>query len=339
MCQCRPFIEKFITYSHIIYFLGVKIASSVIFLGTGGDSYVIGRQLRASGGIILQLDEDQYHIDPGPGSLVMAKEAGINLRANTALFVSNNGINNCNDINAVIDAMTYHGFDKKGVLVANNTVINGSESHHPVLQKFYRDCLERFIILEAGKKVGINDIEVMAIKAKYSDPNAIGFRFITPDYTLTYTGNTIYNAEALEEYENSNILILNVPCLKKEEDKYNLCKEDAIKIIKKVAPRLAIITHFGINFLKADPLYEVREIQKETNCQVIAATDGMVINPISYDVEQGQKTLYKYAKKEGLRIQEFKQEEEKVREVDELIEEKQTELGNDAQEDVREENT
>ena len=77
----------------IIYFRGVKIKSSIIFLGTGGDSYVIGRQLRASGGIILQLDEDQYHIDPGPGSLVMAKEAGINLRANTALFVSNNSIN------------------------------------------------------------------------------------------------------------------------------------------------------------------------------------------------------------------------------------------------------
>ena len=150
----------------------------------------------------------------------------------------------------------------------------------------------------------------------------------------------MYNAEALAEYENSNILILNVPCLKKDEDKYNLCKDDAIKIIKKVAPRLAIITHFGIDFLKADPLYEVREIQKETSCQIIAATDGMVINPLSYDVDQGQKTLYKYAKKESLRIQEFEQqEEEKVREIDEIIEERQTELGNDAPEDAREENT
>ena len=97
------FIEKFITYLLIIHFLGVKIASSVIFLGTGGDSYVIGKQLRASGGIILQLDEDQYHIDPGPGSLVMARESGINLRANTALFVTHNHLNHANDINAVID--------------------------------------------------------------------------------------------------------------------------------------------------------------------------------------------------------------------------------------------
>ena len=318
--------------------MGVKIASSIIFLGTGGDSYVVGKQLRASGGIILQINDDQYHIDPGPGALVMAKETGVNLRANTALFVTHNHLNHCNDINAVIDAMTYGGFDKKGVLVANNAVINGSENHQPFLQKYYRDCLERFIVLEEGRKVGVNDVEIKAIRAKHSELGAIGFKFITPDYTLAYTGDTIYSAETISEYENSNVLVLNVPCLKKEENKNNLCKEDAIKIIKKVNPRLAIITHFGINFLKADPLYEVREIQKETSCQVIAAKDGMVINPISYAVEEGQKSLYKYAKKEGVRLQEFKsKEEEKVKELNEMID-KQTQLGHETSGDVLKEN-
>lgn len=318
--------------------MGVKITSNIIFLGTGGDSYVVGKQIRASGGIILQVDDDQYHIDPGPGALVMAKEAGINLRANTALFVTHNHLNHANDINAVIDAMTYGGFDKKGVLVANNTLINGSENHQPFLQKYYRDCLERFIVLEEGKKVGINDVEIKAIKAKHSEPNAIGFKFITSDYTLTYTGDTSYSVETISEYENSNVLILNVPCLKKDESKNNLCKEDAIKIINKVNPRLAIITHFGINFLKADPLYEIREIQKQTNCQVIAAKDGMVVNPISYDVQQGQKTLYKYDKKEGIRLNEYRQQEE-VKEVDEIIEEKQTELGNEVMKSDQQDNT
>ena len=259
----------------------------------------------------------------------MAKAADINLRATTALFVTHNHINHCNDINAVIDAMTYGGFDKKGVLVANDTVINGTQNHQPFLHRYYRDCLERFIVLEEGKKVGINNVEIKAIKAKHSEPNAIGFKFITPDYTLTYTGDTIYSVETISEYENSNVLILNVPCLKKEENKNNLCKEDAIKIIKKVNPRLAIITHFGINFLKADPLYVAREIQKETDCQVIAATDGMVINPVSYAIEPGQKSLYKYTQKENVRLQEYSQQE-KVKEVDEMIEEKQTKLDEDS---------
>jgi ribonuclease BN (tRNA processing enzyme) len=317
--------------------LGVEITSNIIFLGTGGDSYVVGKQLRASGGIILQVEDDQYHIDPGPGALVMAKEAGINLRANTALFVTHNHLHTCNDLNAVIDAMTYGGFDKKGVLVANNTVINGSENHQPFLHKHYRDCLERFIVLEAGRKVGINDIEIKALKAKHSEPNAIGLKFITPDFTLTYTGDTMYSVETVAEYEDSSVLILNVPYLKKEEGRDSLCKEDAINIIKKVNPRLAIITHFGINFLKADPLYEIRDIQKQTNAQVIAAKDGMVVNPISYDIQQPQKTLYKYAKKEGVRLHEFKaQEEDKVKEINELIEEKQTKLDEESEDTSQE---
>jgi|TARA_Y100000310_G_C20643384_1_gene795222 ribonuclease BN (tRNA processing enzyme) len=257
----------------------------------------------------------------------MAKETGVNLRANTALLATHNHINHCNDINAVIDAMTYGGFDKKGVLVANNTVVNGSMHYDPFLQKYYKDFLERFIVLGEGRRVGINNVEIQAIKAKHSEPDAIGFKFITPDYTLVYTGDTMYSIEAIDQYDGANVLILNVPYLKKDEGKHGLCKEDAVKIIRRVNPRLAIITHFGINFLKADPLYVMREIQKETDCQVIAAKDGMVVNPVSYAVEQGQKTLYKYAKEEGVRVQEYqKQVEEKAKEITEMIEEKQTRL-------------
>lgn len=271
----------------------------------------------------MQIDENQFHIDPGPGSLLMAREVGVNLRANTALFVSHNHLNHCNDINAVIDAMTYSGFDKKGVLIANNTVINGSQSYTPFLQEYYKNCLERYVVLNEGQKVGINDVEVQALKARHSDSHAIGFKFFTPNYTLSYSGDTKYSVEVAEEYKNSNILILNVPFLKKEKDNDGLSKEDAIKIINIVRPRLTIITHFGIDFIKSDPLYEVREIQKETNCQVISAKDSMVINPLSYSVEQGQKTLvgFKDEKKDiKARL------DEGIKEVNEMVEEKRTNL-------------
>ena len=92
--------------------------SKIIFLGTGGDKSVIGRQIRASGGIIIQNNNLQFHLDPGPGALVKAKEFGINPRATTALLVSHNHLGHCNDVNAVIDAMTLSGLDKRGVLIA-----------------------------------------------------------------------------------------------------------------------------------------------------------------------------------------------------------------------------
>ena len=118
---------------------------------------------------------------------------------------------------------------------------------------------------------------------------SVGFKFFTPDFTLTYSSDTVYSADIVEQYMNSHILILNVPLVKKSDS--NLCVGDAIKIIQKVNPRLAILTHFGSEMIKADPMYEAREVQKETKVQTTAAKDGMVINPVSYSAGAGQKTL------------------------------------------------
>ena len=186
--------------------------------------------------------------------------------------------------------MTYSGLDKKGVLVANKTTINGDEDHQAPLNPHYRNFLERFIVLDAGQRVGINEIEVLALKTKHSE-KGVGFKFFTPYFTLSYSSDTKYFPELIEQYKNSNILILNVPYIKKEEAKNNLCVEDAIKIIREVAPRLAIIQHFGIEMVKGDLLYQIREIQKATGVQTVLAKDGMVINPLSYSVDQGQRTL------------------------------------------------
>jgi len=287
--------------------------ANIIFLGTGGDSYVVGKQTRTAAGIVLQIGEDQFHIDPGPSSLAMAKAADINLRANTAVLVSHNHLNHANDINAVIDAMTYSGFDKKGVVVAAKSVAEGYEKVLPSLQPFYKNCVERVIIAEGGKKIGINNLEIQAIKAVHDDPYAIGFRFIAPDFNLVYSGDTSYHTSVLAEYENADILILNVPYLKKEEGQHNLCREDAVRIISRVKPKLTIMTHFGANFLKADPLYEIREIQKDTNCNVIAAKDGMSIHPAGYNAASGQKSLFKFSKSSGIRVVDMPSEQEEAK--------------------------
>lgn len=197
--------------------------------------------------------------------------------------------------------MTYSGLDKQGVLIANQTSINGTENYVPVVNKYHRNLLERFITVNRNQRIGINEIEIQAITARHSEPNSIGFKFFTPSFTLTYSSDTVYAVDIVEQYMNSNILILNVPNVKKSE--HNLCTEDAIKIIKKVNPRLAIITHFGYEMIKADPLYEIREIQKQTKVQTLAAKDGMVINPVSYSASAGQKTLQGFKQKTEVKVE------------------------------------
>ncbi|HIH38350.1 MBL fold metallo-hydrolase [Candidatus Woesearchaeota archaeon] len=266
----------------------------IIFLGTGGDAIVVGKHFRSAGGIILQVQDFQFHIDPGPGALSMAKNFEVSLRNNTAVLVSHNHLNHCNDINAVISAMTYSGLDKLGVLIGNTTLFDGAEGVQSMLIPPFNQFPERNILLTPGKKVGIEDIEITALKAEHTDPNTIGFYFRTPTFTLAYSSDTKFKKEIAEGYTGVDVLVLNVPYPSGEKAD-QLGTRDVIKIIEISRPKLAIITHFGIKMLKADPLNEARVIQRETNVQTIAAKDGMQINPITFASRIRQMTLKQFA--------------------------------------------
>jgi len=270
------------------------MASRIIFLGTGGCPIVVGKQIRASGGVILEVEDNQFHINPGPGSLVRAKQFDISLRENTAVLVSNNKLINCNDINAVLEAMTHAGLDRKGVLLANKTVYSGDDNVLPYLTEYHKSLVEKSLQLEANQKVGINDVEIRATAAKGVDPNGLGLIFFTPKFVLGYTGDTDFRSDIAEQYKECDVLILNVTNPKDVKKTGELCTETAIAFVSAAKPKLAIITHFGIKMVDADPISEAREIQKATKVQTIAATDGLIIDPTSYSANLKTKTLNLY---------------------------------------------
>jgi ribonuclease BN (tRNA processing enzyme) len=170
-------------------------------------------------------------------------------------------------------------------------VIQGSENYRPYLTRYHQNLLERVITLEKGHKVAVELVEIHALSADHTDPYSIGFKLFCPRFTLSYTSDTKYNKNIVEEMKGSDILILNVTYPRNKAQNLNLDTESAIKIIDRIRPRLAIITHFGLEMLKADPLIEAREIQKQTAIQTIAAKDGLVISPESYSAKSPQHRL------------------------------------------------
>lgn len=263
----------------------------IVFLGTAGDSSVMARQLRASGGIVLQIGEMQMHIDPGPGSLVRAREFGVNPRATGVMLVSHNHVNHAHDVNAVVHAMTLGGFDKKGVLIANTTVVQGNGRCSPTISTFAQSCIERIIVLQPGQKAAVEDVEVHAIPAFHSDSSGIGFRILAPLYTIGYSGDTAFSKEAASALEGCDILILNVTFPDALEADGHLNREGAQKVVEQVKPKLVLITHFGFEMLKADPLLEARHIQLATGVQTVAAHDGLSIVPATYAARSEQARL------------------------------------------------
>jgi len=263
------------------------VDQGVTILGTGGDSIIVGRQLRASGGFIITTEENQLHVDPGPGSLVQLAKNGLHPRETTAIFLTHQHVNHAGDAAALISAMTHNGIDRRGVLVSNTL-------DECMVPPYYRMLTEKSIALKEGGKVAINDVEIRAVKAKHYDSGAVGFLFSTPDYTIGYTGDTAYSDEIAKQFINANILIVNCKYPDDYHEGDHMSADDVIRLLGHVKPQLVILTHFGSKMINADPLVQARKVQRATKVQVIAAKDGMHISPASYHAKQRQKTLSRY---------------------------------------------
>jgi ribonuclease BN (tRNA processing enzyme) len=183
------------------------------------------------------------------------------------------------------------GLDRIGVLVTNKKVVSGDDKEYPVLKKRSHDFVERVLELEPGTRIGINNINIYTTKADHFETGALGFIFETPGYRIGYTSDTEYSDEVAEQYKNCQLLIINCKNPDEGKTKGHLCTSDSAKLINKAKPKLAVITHFGIKMLQSDPLFQAREIQRQTGVDVMVAMDGLVINPTSYSAKMKQESL------------------------------------------------
>lgn len=269
----------------------MNIMYKLIFLGTSSGDTI--NKKGGSAGIVFQVNDFQILIDPGPSLLQKARECNVKLENTNLILVSHNHLTHCNDLNVLIETMTYRGMETKGVLIGDEATIYGTQFERPVLGKRQEKLLEKFVALKEKEKVNFGTLKIEALKTKHC-PMAIGFKIHTEKFILTYTGDTAYFKEMKNEYENSNIMILNnlKPFNYKSEN--NLTSEDTVNILKEIKPQFAIITHFGRLMQTINPVYEAREIQRKSDIQTVAAKDGFAVDPLSYSAALRQKTLNLY---------------------------------------------
>ena len=253
--------------------------AKIVFLGTAGSTSALTKHGRLAGGVVVQYDEVQIHINPGPGIITGARSAGVDLR-NTICFLGTDAeLLHCNDLNLAVDIMTFSGIERRGLLVGSNSVINGSEDEHSCLSVRHKKLLEKVVVLEEGNKIGLGLIEIHPLKVDAVDLTAVGYKLLFPQFTLAYPGNTKYSETLIEELKGSDLLVLHLPKLIAAEDEKMLDVAGVEKLLKAVQPKLAILTHFGHDILKEGPIDVVREIQRTTGVQCIAAKDGLVLSP------------------------------------------------------------
>jgi phosphoribosyl 1,2-cyclic phosphodiesterase len=250
------------------------IPDRLIFLGSGGARIVIARQVRASGGIWAIINRVQFLIDPGPGALVRATASRHRLDPTklSAILLSHRHLDHSADVNVMIEAMTMGGTEKRGRLFAPADALEGDD---PVVLRYLRSFLDEVITLKEGGRYQLAGVNFTCPVRHRHRGEVYGFRFETGTLTLSYIADTAYFPE-LADYYRADAVIFNVVRYK-PSDLDHLHLPEVEGLIRMMKPRLAIMTHFGMTMIKAKPWLLARELSERTGTEVLAASDGMLV--------------------------------------------------------------
>lgn len=251
--------------------------SFIKFLGTAGARFVVMKQLRASGGAWLNVGRTNLYLDPGPGALIRCLNSKPKLEPSTlnGILLTHKHLDHSGDINVMIEAMTEGGFKKKGILFAPKDALE----EDPVVLRYLRGYLERIEVLKENSEYQIGEIRFSTTRRHHHPVETYGLNFKLSPHVLSWITDTRFFPEILELYQGK-VLVIHVVRLKPigDEPIDHLSVEDVKKIIKKLKPKLTILTHFGMTVIRAKPWEIASQLEKEFGLKIIAASDGLKID-------------------------------------------------------------
>ncbi len=254
----------------------------LIFLGTGGGRHHIRTQYRATGGFLYKFNEIQAHIDPGPGAIVRINQFDEDPAKTDLFIVTHFHLDHYSDLSAIIESSRKilhdrnYNYFKKGTLITTNQVLK-------YISEYHLNMVEKIVIFHAGEVMMYKGVNIIGTKIKHSDIEGFGLKFNLSDYTLGYTSDSTVFEGFAEQFNNTDVLILNLLRPDSIVCKKHLCTDQVIPYLNKINPKPAtiILTHFGAymdsplskkNFVPS----QVEKIKKLTNIKkVIGAYDGL----------------------------------------------------------------
>jgi phosphoribosyl 1,2-cyclic phosphodiesterase len=195
-----------------------------------------------------------------------------------AILLSHQHIDHATDVNIMIEAMTTGGYSKKGALFAPRSALEND----PIVLRYVREYLNEIHVLKQGGSHTLGDVEISTPLRHVHPVETYGIVFRTPKYTISFIVDSRFFPDLIKRYKGSHLIVINVVRYNgkggKKLDVDHLNLEDVKKVIKGIAPRQAILTHFGFTMVKAKPWEVAVEVEKETGVKTIAASDGLVFD-------------------------------------------------------------
>ena len=248
------------------------------FLGTAGARFVMIKQLRASGGIWVSCAGTNVLIDPGPGSIVRcaASRPKLNPSVLDAVILTHRHLDHSGDINVIIEAMTEGGFKKRGVVFCPKDALNKD----PVILKYLRKFPEKIVELQARRNYRVGNFRFQTSMLHIHPCVTYGLKFMIGKTRVALLADTKF-FPGLADFYKSDILIISVVFPEPRPDIAHLSLPEAEEVIRRVKPKKAILTHFGMKMLSAKPHIQAERLSRKLGIEVVAAYDGLCEKPLS----------------------------------------------------------
>lgn len=169
---------------------------TITFLGTGGNPEAVFSQVPHTAGFVLVAEGVRLYVDPGPGAVVRAKEAGIDLGTLDAVFISHGHLDHYAGAEAVIEGMCWGMFSRRGHLLAPGQVLERDR----LLSRYHQGLGTTpsgykggptVIPLEPNRPVTLKNITLTPVPVHHAGEN-YGFILDTGRVTIGYTSDTNY---------------------------------------------------------------------------------------------------------------------------------------------------
>lgn len=251
-----------------------KEGNFIKFLGTAGARFVMIKQLRASGGIWISYKGTNVIIDPGPGSIVRcsASKPKLDPTKLDGIILTHRHLDHSNDANVMIEAMTEGGFKKRGVVFCPSDAV----SEDTVILRHAESFPEKIEILKANQAYRIGEFSFETSMRHIHPVETYGIKFNMGRTSVSLLTDTKYFRE-LENFYQTDILIIAVVFFEPRPGIDHLCLADAQQLISAVKPKKAILTHFGMTMLSAKPHIQAEKLSEKLGTEVLAAYDGMTL--------------------------------------------------------------
>ncbi|MFH1285834.1 MAG: MBL fold metallo-hydrolase [Candidatus Micrarchaeota archaeon] len=249
----------------------------IIFIGTGGGRVNLIKQFRGTGGFLIKGSVNVY-VDPGPGALLGCIKSGVDVEKINVLVVTHAHIDHMNDAELMLEGMTHYTMKKQGIVVASANVLEGSENFDRSISRYHQGKVEKCVVGKSGDKIKLGEnAELELTKVNHDDKSGFGFVLKMDGKKLGYTSDTEYEKGFGKQFAGVDYLIVNN--LKPLDDGIpdHLSTKDSIEIIKEAKPKLAILSHLGMEFIKKPAEVEAEFVREKTGVETIAARDGMKI--------------------------------------------------------------